>query len=103
MSLIKACAENNLTEICKIINSPKERFQFFQTDNNRWSCLHHAVANGNVECLKHLLTVKGLDIAAETHEGHTALTLAISLPNVNQEIISVLLEANRVFVGLIND
>lgn len=104
MSLLKACADGNLHRIKVILRSTKGRHVKVQErDNHNWTCLHHAVKNGNIECVKYLLTIKELDTIAETYEGETALQLACSIPNVPLEMVFILLEANKDLVNFVNN
>lgn len=74
MSFLKHCADGNLNGIKIALKKAKHKELLVQIrDNHNWTCLHHAVRSGNVECIKHLLTVKGLDTKAETFEGDTTL------------------------------
>lgn len=102
MSLLKHCAEGNLTEITAALKHNRST-RINVRDNHNWTCLHHAVTSGNVECIKYLLTINELDTTAETFEGETALHIACNIPNVSLEIISTLIEANPDLVNYVNN
>lgn len=104
MSLLKHCADGNLLQIKSLLSRVKSRRNKVQVrDNHNWTCLHHAVKNGSVECIKFLLTIPELDTTVETFEGETALHIACSIPNISLEIISVLLEANVDLINFVNN
>lgn len=78
MSLLKYCADGNLIEVKTILSRTKGRKNKVQVkDNHNWTCLHHAVKSGSVECIKFLLTIPELDTTAETFEGETALHMYV--------------------------
>lgn len=104
MSLLKHCADGNLAEIKNILEHTKGiRNKVQVRDNHNWSCLHHAVKSGSVECIKFLLTIKELSTTAETFEGETALHIACSIPNISLEIISILIEAKADLLNYVNN
>lgn len=104
MSLLKHCADGNLKEIESILRHTKGRRSKVQVrDNHNWTCLHHAVKSGSVECIKFLLTINEIDTLAETFEGETALHIACTIANVSIEIVSMLVEANPDLVLFVNN
>lgn len=104
MSLLKHCGDGNLSEIRAILRHTKGRRNKVQVrDNHNWTCLHHAVKSGSVECIKFLLTINEVDTTAETFEGETALHIACNVPNVSLEIITLLVEANPDLVLFVNN
>lgn len=104
MSLLKHCADGNLEEIKTILRHTKGRRNKVEVrDNHNWTCLHHAVKSGSVECIKFLLTIKELDTAAESFEGETALHIACTIPNISSEIVSMLVEANADLINFVNN
>ncbi|XP_037031597.1 uncharacterized protein LOC119071067 [Bradysia coprophila] len=106
MSFLNYCYEGNIDGIKAVLKNAKtsrERQQILQSrDNHYWTGLHHAVRTDNVDCVKYLLTLKGLSTIAETFEGETALQIACSFPDTSLEIVTALLEANPDLVNFVN-
>ena len=48
------------------------------SDNRGWFPIHEAASNGNHPCVLYLATTEGVDLDIQTHEGETALFLALS-------------------------
>lgn len=104
MSLLKHCADGNLEEIMSVLRHTKGRRNKVEVrDNHNWTCLHHAVKSGSVECIKFLLTIKELDTAAESFEGETALHIACSISNISTEIVSMLVNADADLINFVNN
>lgn len=106
-SFFKMCADGNVEGIetlLKSVRTKRGRRKILETiDNHRNTCLHHAVNSQNVECVKYLLSMKGVNTLAETRDGETALHLACSTEDMPFEIISSLLEANPDLVNFVNN
>lgn len=104
MSLLKHCADGNVTKVKDILVHPKgRRIKVDVRDNHNWTCLHHAVKSGSVECVEFLLAIKELNSAAETFEGETALHIACTVPHISFDIVSMLIEANADLVNFVNN
>lgn len=66
------------------------------------TALHHAVIKKNLEICKLLLDHKSFDCSVRSHEGCTALMIAI-VANVQLEIIELLIEAKPILVTVKNN
>lgn len=92
-NLLCACSEGNLTNIKRILADPKlRRSENRRRDNHNWTGLHHAIKNGNIECLRELLNSPHVQVTAKTFEGLTALHLACQLPNTSPDVVRLLIE-----------
>lgn len=78
-------------------------------DANGWNCLHWAAWHSDVECMKFLVTMDDLDVAATTGTGATAFDIALQpsrypehstyyVPGPIIEMIKILLEVNCNFL-----
>ncbi|KAG4070320.1 hypothetical protein HA402_009399 [Bradysia odoriphaga] len=107
MSFLNYCFEGNIDGIKSALNRAKtsrgRELMVQKGDNHNWTGLHHAVRQGHVDCVKYLLTLKGISTIAETFEGETALHIACSTPEPSLEIVTVLLEANPDLVNFVNN
>ena len=45
-------------------------------DGKRWSLLHHAINAGDPVCLRHVISIPGIDFRARTSDGETAADIA---------------------------
>lgn len=103
-NLLKHCSDGNLQGIKKALKNRRGRKRKIELrDNHNWTCLHHAARSGSVECMKYLLSIDGLDTAAESYEGETALHIATNTLNVPLEMLSLLVDANPDLVNYVNN
>lgn len=111
MNLLSICADVDLDNLVQYLNKMRNPNSSLNiTDNHNWTPLHHLVgsdhyngATDRVQCVQLLLQYPEVDVQARTYEGLTPFFLACTKPNIQIEVIEMLLQRDIDIVNIFNN
>lgn len=101
-NLLAACAKGDYDFLEKYIRRYAQKRKYEVFDNHKWGPLHHAVESKSYECVQLLLSSGFVDTRWKSHEGQTALFVAIER-GASQAIIKALLKSDAELFNISNN
>lgn len=102
-TLLSICASGNEAELKDYIRHHRDPANYELYDNHHWGPLHHAVSSYNVGCVRLLLKTKKIHTRHRSHEGCTALMVAIDKSPPSLEIIRLLITNDAYLIDIPNN
>lgn len=100
--LLAACAEGDYDFLEKYMRRYAQKRKYEVFDNHKFGPLHHAVASNSYDCVQLLLSSGLVDTRWKSHEGQTALFVAIER-GASLAIIKALLKADAELFNICNN